>query len=98
MKLTKIIMSFVALLAISVPVSAQTLPTVNGIVTKIDESAEKMTIKHEPIPNLDMGDMTMVFRVADKSAFKKIQKGSKVQFTADRVNGQITIVSISVSK
>ena len=98
MKYMRFFMAFVALLTISLPVSAQTLPTVNGIVMKVDESAEKITIKHEPIPNLDMGDMTMVFRLADKSVFKKIKKGSKIQFTADRVNGQITVVSVSISK
>ncbi len=98
MKRIKLITSLFALLAIGLPVSAQTLPTVKGVVMKVDESAEKITIKHDPIPNLDMGDMTMVFKVADKSAFKMIQKGSKVLFTADRVNGQITVVTISVSK
>ena len=38
---------------------AQATPT-NGQVMKIDESAAKITLKHEPIKNLDMDAMTMV--------------------------------------
>ncbi len=39
-------------------------PMVNGQVTKIDESAGKITLKHGPIKKLDMNEaMTMVFRV-----------------------------------
>ena len=87
-----------AALALSGPIFAQTTPQVAGVVTKIDESAEKITIKHEPIPNLDMGEMTMVFRAADKAMLKQINKGDKVRFTADRVNGQITVTSISKTK
>ena len=45
--------------------SAQADDFVNGLVTKIDGSAEKITIKHGPIKKFDMEPMTMVFRVAD---------------------------------
>lgn len=78
--------------------SAQTTPMIGGVVTKVDESAEKITIKHEPIPNLDMGEMTMVFRAADKAMLKQVKKGDKIRFTAERVNGQITVTSIGKAK
>jgi Cu/Ag efflux protein CusF len=43
-------------------------PMVNGQVTKIDEAAGKITLKHGPIKKLDMNEgMTMVFRVQEAS-------------------------------
>ena len=87
-----------AFVAISSFAMAQNTPKIGGVVTKVDEGAEKITIKHEPIPNLDMGDMTMVFKAADKAMLKQVKKGDKIHFTADRVNGQITVTSISKAK
>ena len=87
-----------ACLAITSMALAQNTPKIGGVVTKVDEAAEKITIKHEPIPNLDMGDMTMVFKAADKAMLKQVKKGDKVQFTADRVNGQITVTTMAKVK
>lgn len=72
---------------------AQTAPT-KGEVTKIDEGQQKITIKHEPIKNLDMDAMTMVFRVKDPAVLKTVKVGDKVTFEADRVNGALTVTSI----
>jgi Cu/Ag efflux protein CusF len=77
---------------------AQETPKVKGTVEKIDESAQKITVDHAPIPNLDMGEMKMVFRAADAAMLKQVKKGDKVLFTADRVNGQLTITSIARTK
>jgi Cu(I)/Ag(I) efflux system periplasmic protein CusF len=72
---------------------------VNGQVTKIDESAGKITLKHGPIKKLEMEDpMTMVFRVQDPAMLRQVKVGDKVKFDADRVNGQITITKIEKSK
>jgi len=74
-------------------------PLVNGQVTKIDESAGKITLKHGPIKKLDMNEgMTMVFRVQDPAMLKQVKVGDKVNFDADRVNGQITVTTIEKSK
>ena len=74
-------------------------PVVNGQVTKIDESAGKLTLKHGPIKKLDMNEgMTMVFRVQDPVMLKQVKVGDKVRFDADRVNGQITVTKIEKSK
>lgn len=73
---------------------AQSTPLVKGTVTKIDASADKITIKHDPIPNLDMGQMTMVFKAGTPDMVKQVKAGDTIHFTADRVNGQITITSI----
>ncbi|MEX1084052.1 MAG: copper-binding protein [Xanthobacteraceae bacterium] len=71
---------------------------VDGQVTKIDTSANKMTLRHGPIKNLDMDSMTMVFRVKDAAMLKQVKVGDKVQFEADRVNGQLTVIKIQKVK
>ncbi len=68
--------------------------TVQGEVKKVDQSAGKITLKHGPITNLDMDAMTMVFRVKDPAMLTQVKVGEKIKFTADRVNGAITITSI----
>jgi Cu(I)/Ag(I) efflux system periplasmic protein CusF len=91
------------ILALSVAVqpkaTAAQSAMVNGQVTKIDESAGKITLKHGPIKKLDMEDgMTMVFKVQDPAMLKQVRVGDKVKFDADRVNGQITVTRIEKSK
>ena len=55
-------------------------PTVNGQVTKIDETAGKITLKHGPIKKLEMNEgMTMVFRVRDPAMLKQVKVGDKVK-------------------
>ena len=72
---------------------------VNGQVTKIDESAGKITLKHGPIKKLEMNEgMTMVFRVQDPAMLKQVKVGDKVKFDADRIKGQITVTKIEKTK
>ena len=74
-------------------------PMVNGQVTKIDEAAGKITLKHGPIKKLDMNEgMTMVFRAQDPAMLKQVKVGDKVRFNADRINGQITVTKIEKAK
>jgi Cu/Ag efflux protein CusF len=73
-------------------------PAVDGEVTKINESAGKITIKHGPIPNLDMDSMTMVFRVMEPDMLKQVKVGDKIKFEADRVNGAITVTQMEASQ
>ena len=74
--------------------AAQNLPMVSGTVEKVDTAAGKITIDHGPIPNLNMDSMTMVFRAQDPAMLKTVKPRDKVRFTADRVNGQITVTKI----
>jgi Cu/Ag efflux protein CusF len=93
--------------AVILALACATLPTmtaaqsamINGQVTKIDEPAGKITLKHGPIKKLDMDEgMTMVFRVQDAAMLKQVKVGDKVKFDADRVNGQLTVTKIEKSK
>ena len=74
---------------------AQTDDFVSGQVTKVDESAGKITIKHGPLKKFDMDEgMTMVFRAGDPAMLTAVKAGDKVRFVPDRVNGQFTISKI----
>ena len=99
-KIALVAASTLALSAVALPkMSAAQSAMVNGQVTKIDESAGKITLKHGPIKKLDMEDgMTMVFRAQDPAMLKQVKVGDKVKFDADRVNGQITVTKIDKSK
>jgi len=94
----RIAISLIATLALSGAALAQSLPVVSGTVEKVDTSAGKITIEHGAIPNLNMDAMTMVFRAQDPTLLKDVKAGDKVQFTADRVNGQISVTSIKKGK
>jgi Cu(I)/Ag(I) efflux system protein CusF len=79
-------------------VSAQ-FALADGQVTKVDESAGKITIKHGPIKKLDMDEgMTMVFRAQDPAMLKTVKAGDKIKFDADKINGQFTVTKIEKAK
>jgi Cu(I)/Ag(I) efflux system protein CusF len=98
-KMALVAVSTLALSAVALPKKTVAQSAmINGQVTKIDESAGKITLKHGPIKKLDMEDgMTMVFRAQDPAMLKQVKVGDKVKFDADRVNGQITVTKIEVS-
>lgn len=88
-------------LAAAAPFSAmaQTDEFIAGQVTKVDESAGKIAIKHGPLKKFDMDDgMTMVFRAGDPAMTKTVKAGDKVRFVPDRVNGQFTVTKIEKAK
>jgi len=66
----------------------------NGEVKNVDESSGKMTIKHSAITNLDMGAMTMVFKANNPAMLKNLKAGDKIKFSADKVNGQLTVMRV----
>ncbi|TIL72654.1 MAG: hypothetical protein E5Y70_20500 [Mesorhizobium sp.] len=81
-------------LALAIGGSAFAQEYVKGEVVKVDAKQKKLTIKHEPLTNLDMPAMTMVFVVAEQSMLDKVKTGQPIEFTADRINGRITVTGI----
>jgi Cu/Ag efflux protein CusF len=81
-------------LALAIGGTALAQEYVNGEVVKVDAKQKKLTIKHEPLTNLDMPAMTMVFVVAEDSMIDKVKAGQAIEFAADRVNGRITVTDI----
>ena len=69
-----------------------------GEVRKVDIDAQKITLRHGPIENLEMPSMTMVFRVSEPAMLQKVKVGDKVRFKADRVGGTITVVELEAAK
>lgn len=71
---------------------------VAGEVRKVDKSANKITLKHGELKNLGMPPMTMVFRVKDPAMLDQVKAGDEVRFTADRVNGAITVTAMELAR
>jgi Cu(I)/Ag(I) efflux system protein CusF len=84
--------------AASAATAANTLPLANAEIRKIDLENKKVTLKHGEIKNLDMPGMTMVFQVKDEAMLEKVKAGDKVKFTADKLNGVFTVMSIEIAK
>ncbi len=66
----------------------------DGEVRKVDKGAQKITIKHGPLANLDMPPMTMVFKVKDPAFLDQVKAGDKVKFEAEKVGGAFTVTKI----
>ena len=71
------------------------LPEVDAEVRRVDVAQGRITMRHGDIPNLDMGAMTMVFRVRDAALLKDLEPGDKVRFTAQMVDDQLTVMSLT---
>lgn len=69
-----------------------------GEVRKVDLEAGKVTLKHGPLANLDMPGMTMVFKATDPKMLDGLKEGDKVRFSAERVNGAISVTRLEAVK
>jgi Cu/Ag efflux protein CusF len=78
----------------AVAVAAMGVEMSSGEVKKIDREAQKITLKHGPIKNLDMPGMTMVFKVTDPSLLDKAKAGDMVKFTAEDQGGTLVVTAI----
>jgi Cu/Ag efflux protein CusF len=86
--------------AVAQPAAAtpDSAPLADGEVLKVDKAAGKLTLRHGPIPSLDMPKMTMVFRVKDPAMLDQVKPGDRVRFAADKIGGQYTVVGIEPAK
>jgi Cu/Ag efflux protein CusF len=99
MKARTMIVALALVATASLAAIAQTDELIAGQVTKVDESAGKITIKHGPLKKFDMDDgMTMVFRAADPAMTKAVKAGDKIRFVPERINGQFTVTKIEKAK
>ena len=88
------LLSAAAVMALVVSKSALAATFTKGTVKKIDEKAGKVTLIHEELVDLEMPAMTMVFVVADPAMFAQLEVGKDIEFTADRVNGKLTVTAV----
>ncbi|MFA7281963.1 MAG: copper-binding protein [Sterolibacterium sp.] len=70
----------------------------DGLIKTVNKAAGKLTISHGPLTNLGMGAMTMEFRVKDAAWLEQIKAGDKIRFTAEDLNGVLTVVKFEKSK
>lgn len=70
----------------------------DGEVRRVDKETKKLTIRHGPLQNLDMPPMTMVFQVKDPAMLDQVKAGDKIRFSADKVNGAYTVMSLEAAK
>ena len=75
-----------------------TAQMVDAEVRRIDAAGKKLTLKHGPLTNLDMGAMTMAFAVKDPAWLQTLKVGDKVRVAVDRVDGTLTVVALEPAK
>ncbi len=90
--------TLIATLLTSAAFAQAALPLAEGEVRKVNKEDGKITLKHGEIKNLDMPPMNMVFQVKDPTLLDKVKAGDKVNFTADKINGAFTVLSIDLKK
>lgn len=73
---------------------SDSLPWVEAEVRRVDVGSGKLTLRHGPIPNLDMPPMTMAFAVADPALLQGIQAGDRIRVTVRHLNGQYTVMAV----
>lgn len=69
-----------------------------GEVRKIDKEANKVTIKHGEIKNLDMPAMTMVFQARNGALLDKLKVGDKIRFVAEQSASGLVVTDIQPAK
>ncbi len=74
--------------------SATNQAWIHGEVRRIDADANKLTLRHEAIPQFEMDAMTMAFRVARPALLEGIAVGDKVRFRLDKVGSRLTVVEL----
>lgn len=84
------------LMAVALPLAAQAMSEAE--VRKVDKDAGKLTLKHGPIPNLEMPPMTMAFRVKEAGMLDAVKAGDKISFQAEKINGQYVVTRIQPAK
>ncbi|MEK6242971.1 MAG: copper-binding protein [Pseudomonadota bacterium] len=77
---------------------ARATEMIDGEVRKVDKDAKKLTIKHGPMPSLDMPAMTMVFQVKESAMLEQVKAGDKVKFEAQKLGGAFTVTKIEMAK
>jgi Cu/Ag efflux protein CusF len=92
------ILSVLVLTVVSITSALAQAPLSDGEVRKVDKAANKVTLRHGPIPNLDMPPMTMVFGVKDPALLDQVKAGDKVKFAAEKHGNDYTVTTLEVVK
>ena len=83
------------------PATAQTTAPesmTEGVVQKVDPTAQRIAIKHGEIRNLGMPPMTMVFKVRDPGVLDHVKVGDPVNFVVIMEGQDMVITLLRVAK
>ena len=83
-----------SLFALALAAAAQAGELFEGEVRRVDKDAQKITLRHGPMPRLDMPAMTMVFQVSDPALLDKVKPGDKIRFDAEKLGGGFRVTRI----
>ncbi len=84
----KVIVALLSLVALQVVASPE---WVNGEVVRVDQSRNRIVLKHEYIPSIKMAPMTMPFGVVKEIPLDQYRPGDKVRFQIKVVDGTLDI-------
>lgn len=70
----------------------------DGEIRRVNRDTGKLTIRHGPIPNLEMPPMTMVFQVKDRAMLDAVKVGDKVRFKAAKEGGAYVVTHVEGAK
>ena len=78
--------------------AATTSALADGEVRRVDKETGRITLRHGPIPSLDMPPMSMVFQVKNPALLDQVKPGDKVKFNAEKVGSQYVVTHIEPAK
>lgn len=67
----------------------------DGEVRRIDKSRGTVLLKHGEIKSVNMGAMTMSFKLKDPKMAEPLKEGDKVRFAVEQKGDDLIITSIS---
>jgi Cu(I)/Ag(I) efflux system protein CusF len=76
------------------PVATAAGELADGEVRRVDKARGTVLLKHGEIRSLNMGAMTMAFKLKDPAMADSLQVGDKVKFTAEQKGEEIVVTSI----
>lgn len=83
-----------AILVLALAAGSALAQLADGEVRRVDRQAKKITLKHGPIPNVDMPAMTMAFAVKDAAMLDRVKAGDQVRFRIEKIGETYTVVAI----
>jgi Cu/Ag efflux protein CusF len=66
----------------------------DGEVRRVDKAHGTVLLKHGELKNLNMGAMTMSFKLKDPAMADQLKVGDKVRFTAEQKGDDLIVTSI----
>ena len=76
------------------PAASAAAEPADGEVRRIDKSRGTVLLKHGEIKSINMGAMTMSFKLKDPAMADQLKEGDKVKFTVEPKGEDLIITSI----